>query len=58
MTNIAEVNQMPLPAFLDAFGDVAEHSPWVAREAASFRPFARREEMIAAFERAVSYNFV
>ena len=53
MTSIAEINQMPLSAFLEVFGDVAEHSPWVAREAASFRPFASREEMIAAFENAM-----
>jgi 2-oxo-4-hydroxy-4-carboxy-5-ureidoimidazoline decarboxylase len=53
MTNIADINQMPLSAFVDAFGEVAEHSPWVAREAASFRPFADRDEMIAAFECAV-----
>lgn len=51
--NINDVNAMPLPAFLEAFGDIAEHSPWVAREAASFRPFANRDAMIACFERAV-----
>ena len=53
MTTIHDVNLMPPSAFLEAFGDVAEHSPWVAREAASFRPFANREAMIASFERAV-----
>jgi 2-oxo-4-hydroxy-4-carboxy-5-ureidoimidazoline decarboxylase len=53
MTAIATVNAMPLPQFLAAFGDVAEHSPWVAREAASFRPFETRDAMIARFETAV-----
>lgn len=53
MISIHDVNRMPLQAFLAAYGDVAEHSPWVAREAASFRPFASREAMIESFERAV-----
>jgi 2-oxo-4-hydroxy-4-carboxy-5-ureidoimidazoline decarboxylase len=53
MKPIADVNLMPPQAFLEAFGDVAEHSPWVAREAASFRPFASREAMILSFECAV-----
>jgi 2-oxo-4-hydroxy-4-carboxy-5-ureidoimidazoline decarboxylase len=38
--------------FIEAFGDVAEHSPWVAREAQSFRPFANRDEMALRFETA------
>ena len=53
MMTLADVNAMPLPEFLAAFGDVAEHSPWVAREAASFRPFATRGVMIAGFETAL-----
>ena len=53
MRTIADVNTMTPGIFLAAFGDVAEHSPWVAREAASFRPFAGREAMIVSFERAV-----
>jgi 2-oxo-4-hydroxy-4-carboxy-5-ureidoimidazoline decarboxylase len=39
--------------FVAAFGDVAEHSPWVAEAAATRRPFATREAMIAAFHAAV-----
>lgn len=53
MIALADVNAMTPAEFLAAFGDVAEHSPWVAREAAAFRPFANREAMIAAFECAV-----
>lgn len=53
MIPISDVNTMTPVAFLDAFGDVAEHSPWVAREAQSARPFASRDEMIVAFERAI-----
>ena len=53
MTTITTVNAMPLAEFLVSFGDIAEHSPWVAREAAQSRPFANQEEMIARFESAV-----
>lgn len=53
MKTIDDVNAMNLQEFLLAFGDVAEHSPWVAREAASFRPFRNRDEMALHFERAL-----
>ena len=39
--------------FEKTFGDVAEHSPWVARNAAGDRPFVSRESMIRAFHEAV-----
>jgi 2-oxo-4-hydroxy-4-carboxy-5-ureidoimidazoline decarboxylase len=53
MISLADVNAMSPVAFLEAFGDVAEHSPWVAREAAAFRPFATRDEMTGHFEHAL-----
>jgi 2-oxo-4-hydroxy-4-carboxy-5-ureidoimidazoline decarboxylase len=53
MTPLHEVNAMSADAFVGAFGDVAEHSPWVAEAAAQQRPFASRDQMIAAFETAV-----
>jgi 2-oxo-4-hydroxy-4-carboxy-5-ureidoimidazoline decarboxylase len=53
MMTINDVNAMSPQAFIDAFGDVAEHSPWVAREAQSFRPFRNREKMALHFERAL-----
>ncbi|TBW37193.1 2-oxo-4-hydroxy-4-carboxy-5-ureidoimidazoline decarboxylase [Siculibacillus lacustris] len=46
---IDEVNALSAEAFVLRFGDVAEHSPWVARAAAAARPYASREAMIAAF---------
>ncbi|MEP0232448.1 2-oxo-4-hydroxy-4-carboxy-5-ureidoimidazoline decarboxylase [Roseibium sp.] len=36
--------------FVAAFGDVAEHSPWVAAGTFSKGGFATREDLIAAFE--------
>ena len=53
MTMIADVNAMTAADFLKAFGDVAEHSSWMAREAAGFRPFTDRDDMIRHFEGAL-----
>lgn len=50
---LTEVNRLPTPAFLAAFGDIAEHSPWVAERAMAARPFASLGAMIEAFEAAV-----
>ena len=50
---IAEVDALDAGAFVARFGDVAEHSPWVAEAAAAMRPFGTREAMIAAFAAAV-----
>jgi 2-oxo-4-hydroxy-4-carboxy-5-ureidoimidazoline decarboxylase len=49
MRSLAEVNAMPAEAFVSAFGDVAEHSPWVARHAASLRPYRSCDAMVTAF---------
>jgi 2-oxo-4-hydroxy-4-carboxy-5-ureidoimidazoline decarboxylase len=48
-----DVNGMSQDAFVAAFGDVAEHSPWVAEAAAEDRPFAGLEALIEAFQRVI-----
>ena len=53
MKTIQQVNALSSAEFEKAFGDVAEHSPWVARNAAGDRPFVSRESMIRAFQAAV-----
>ncbi len=53
MTPLSQINAMTPAEFEKTFGDVAEHSPWVARNAAGERPFQSREAMIAAFRDAV-----
>ena len=53
MMSISDVNAMSPKAFIAAFGDVAEHSPWVAREADAARPFANREALVMHFEAAI-----
>lgn len=50
---LAAINDMSLKEFVARFGDVAEHSPWVAEKAAAARPFLSRDDMIAAFAAAV-----
>ena len=53
MKSLADINAMARDAFIASFGDVAEHSPWVAEKAWEKRPFADREALIQAFEAAL-----
>lgn len=53
MMTLADVNALSPDRFLAEFGDVAEHSPWVAGGAMQARPFASREAMVEAFAAAV-----
>lgn len=53
MTTLAEVNAWDKARFVAAFGDVAEHSPWVAEHTFAAAPFADREVLITAFEAAM-----
>ena len=46
---VAAVNKLDAAAFTARFGDIAEHSPWVAERAAAARPFASREAVVKAF---------
>ncbi len=50
---LAQANAMSPAVFVASFGDIAEHSPWVAEAAATERPFADREAMINAFATAI-----
>jgi 2-oxo-4-hydroxy-4-carboxy-5-ureidoimidazoline decarboxylase len=47
------INRLSEEAFVAAFGDIAEHSPWVAAKAAGARPFADQRAMSEAFLDAV-----
>ena len=51
---LATVNALSPAEFLARFGDVAEHSPWVAEVAAGARPFVDRDSFVAAFIAAVA----
>lgn len=48
------INRMDRLAFLDTFGAVYEHSPWVAERALARRPFANRAALVAAMQSVVA----
>jgi OHCU decarboxylase len=50
---VAEVDALDSEAFVAALGAVAEHSPWVAREAWRCRPFDSLAGLRLAFESAI-----
>jgi 2-oxo-4-hydroxy-4-carboxy-5-ureidoimidazoline decarboxylase len=54
LIDLDDVNAMDANAFVVAFSDVAEATPWVAMEAEDDRPFVSREAMIAAFANAIA----
>jgi len=47
--SLDQVNSLSHEDFVATFGDIAEHSPWVAEKAAAERPFADRRAMAEAF---------
>ncbi len=52
--SLAAVNAMDEAAFEASFGDIAEHSPWVARAAFAGHPFADHAALVAAFHAAIA----
>jgi OHCU decarboxylase len=48
-----EVNELGREAFVERFGPLFEHSPWVAADAWSDRPFANRDELFGALRSAM-----
>lgn len=50
---LQQVNEWNEEKFVEAFGPLFEHSPWVAERAYSSRPFAVKQDLISALERAV-----
>jgi OHCU decarboxylase len=47
------INELGRAAFVERFGPLFEHSPWVAEEAWRERPFADADGLFAALERAM-----
>ncbi|HEY5037000.1 MAG TPA: 2-oxo-4-hydroxy-4-carboxy-5-ureidoimidazoline decarboxylase [Chthoniobacterales bacterium] len=54
MLKLAEVNAMDREQFARRVGPVFEHSPWIAARTEAARPFATREELLAALRRTVA----
>ena len=46
--DMAAINAMDRPAFVQKFGGIFEHSPWVAEQAWDKRPFTSLDAMHAA----------
>ena len=53
MITWSEVNALTDQDFVAQFGDVAEHSPWVASRAAQARPFENVPALVDAFQQAI-----
>ncbi|MDJ0921356.1 MAG: 2-oxo-4-hydroxy-4-carboxy-5-ureidoimidazoline decarboxylase [Henriciella sp.] len=50
---LEDINAMPAPAFVETFGGLYEHSPWIAAAAAALRPFDGRADMLAKMNSVV-----
>ncbi len=53
MQTMQEINVLSAQAFVAAFGDVAEHSQWVAEAVFVLKPYENRDSLIDAFRQAV-----
>jgi len=51
--SIKVVNAFTASEFISQFGDIAEHSKWVAEKAVLARPYSDHANMVLAFQRAV-----
>ena len=52
--SLENINAMSTDDFVEAFGAIYEHSPWVAERAAAERPFASIDEMRRVMQSAVA----
>ncbi|MBD8070104.1 2-oxo-4-hydroxy-4-carboxy-5-ureidoimidazoline decarboxylase [Bacillus sp. PS06] len=52
--NLTELNEINEEAFVDALGEIYEHSPWVAKKAVKYRPFQSIEVLHQAMMEVVS----
>jgi len=51
--SLEQINALPLDAFVDRFGGLYEHSPWIAEAAAAQRPFASPQALLSVFRSVV-----
>ncbi|MFM8608194.1 MAG: 2-oxo-4-hydroxy-4-carboxy-5-ureidoimidazoline decarboxylase [Hyphomicrobiales bacterium] len=50
---LAQVNALMREEFIAQFGDIAEHSSWVAEGAVDARPFFSHDSLVDAFQQSV-----
>lgn len=53
MITLEALNTLPVDEFTSVLGTIFEHSPWVARRAATARPFSSRLELLYAMRAVV-----
>ncbi len=51
--SLGRVNALSRDEFIKHFGDIAEHSAWVAEGAEKSRPFKSHDELVSAFQQVV-----
>ena len=51
--SLAQVNALSRDDFIAQFGDIAEHSSWVAEGAVTRRPYKDHDDLVGAFQRVV-----
>src|SRR5258707_8265955 len=54
-TKISDLNAASKDEFVAALGNVFEYSPWIAEQAATFRPFAGVNALFAAMKQVVDH---
>ncbi|WP_078543322.1 2-oxo-4-hydroxy-4-carboxy-5-ureidoimidazoline decarboxylase [Litchfieldia alkalitelluris] len=53
MINLGKLNNMSDTVFTETLGEIYEHSPWVAKKAAVYRPFSSVDELHKAMMEVV-----
>ncbi|QDH25448.1 2-oxo-4-hydroxy-4-carboxy-5-ureidoimidazoline decarboxylase [Neokomagataea tanensis] len=51
--SLSQINGLPEKDFVEFFGGIYEHSPWVAKDVVSLRPFSSFDSLKQAFAEAV-----
>lgn len=51
--NIEQINQMNRDRFVEYFGDVYEHSPWIPLQSHANSPFQDRDDLLAAMRKVL-----
>lgn len=51
---LEDINALSPSAFVEVFGDLYEHSPWIAEQAAILRPFSDVEDMLAKMDAVIA----
>ena len=56
MTTLEQINQYTTDQFIQLFGEIFEHSPWVAQKAAIARPFSSLEDIYTTMKEIVELS--